>query len=97
MIIHKTYLCGEASPYRIPNLHSFPEFSFKNSGNIRSGFRFFRSSFCSYETIAQLNPSSNRYHNVSDMMAVAAKVGLNRQRASEIIQEIETLVKENKI
>jgi len=30
-------------------------------------------------------------------MAVAAKVGLNRQRASEIIQEIETLVKENKI
>jgi hypothetical protein len=30
-------------------------------------------------------------------MAVAAKVELNKQRAGEIIQEIETLVKENKI
>ncbi len=31
-----------------------------------------------------------------DMMAIAAKAGLNRQRAIEIIEEIETLVKENK-
>lgn len=33
---------------------------------------------------------------VNDIMAVVAKVGLNKKRATEIIQEIDTLVKENK-
>ncbi len=32
-----------------------------------------------------------------DVMAVAAKVGLNKQRVIEIIQEISTLIGENKI
>ena len=41
--------------------------------------------------------NNNGEPTVNDMMAVANKVGLNKQRSVEIIQEIETLVKENKI
>ena len=39
--------------------------------------------------------NNNGEPTVNDIMAVATKVGLNKQRASEIIEEINTLVKEN--
>ena len=41
--------------------------------------------------------NNNGEPTINDMMAVAAKVGLNKQRAIEIIDEINTLIKENKI
>lgn len=41
--------------------------------------------------------NNNGEPTTDDMMAVALKVGLNKQRATEIIQEINTLVKENPI
>jgi len=41
--------------------------------------------------------NNNGEPTINDIMIVATKAGLNKQRATEIIQEIETLVKENKI
>ncbi|MFT4223426.1 type II toxin-antitoxin system HipA family toxin [Dysgonomonas sp.] len=41
--------------------------------------------------------NNNGEPTADDMMVVASKVGLNKQRATEIIQEIGTLVKENRI
>ena len=41
--------------------------------------------------------NNNGEPTINDMMVVAAKVGLNKQRATEIIEEINTVVKENKI
>jgi len=41
--------------------------------------------------------NNNGEPTINDMITVAAKVGLNKQRVTEIIQEINTLVKENKI
>lgn len=41
--------------------------------------------------------NNNGEPTANDMMVVAAKVGLNKQRTTDIIQEIETLVKENDI
>ena len=41
--------------------------------------------------------NNNGEPTINDIMAVAAKVGLNKQRATEIIEEINTLIKENKI
>jgi serine/threonine-protein kinase HipA len=40
--------------------------------------------------------NNNGEPSIDDMSAVAAKVGLNKQRTTEIIREINTLVKENK-
>jgi hypothetical protein len=34
---------------------------------------------------------------IDDMLTVAEKVGLNKQRSKQIIEEVNTLVKENKI
>ena len=39
--------------------------------------------------------NNNGEPTVNDMMTVAAKVGLNKQRATEIVEEINTLVKES--
>jgi serine/threonine-protein kinase HipA len=41
--------------------------------------------------------NNNGEPTINDMMKVALKVGLNKQRTIEIIQEINTLVKENRI
>ena len=41
--------------------------------------------------------NNNGEPTINDIMVVAAKVGLNKQRATEIIEEINTVVKENKI
>lgn len=41
--------------------------------------------------------NNNGEPTTNDMMTVTTKVGLNRQRVTDIIQEIETLVKENRI
>ena len=41
--------------------------------------------------------NNNGEPTINDMMDVAAKVGLNKQRATAIIEEINTLIKENKI
>lgn len=41
--------------------------------------------------------NNNGEPTTNDMITVATKVGLNKQRATEIIQKIETLVKESKI
>lgn len=41
--------------------------------------------------------NNNGEPTTADMMAVAAKAGLTKQRTTEIIQEVETLVNENRI
>ena len=41
--------------------------------------------------------NNNGEPTINDIMAVAAKVGLNKRRATEIIEEINTVVNENKI
>lgn len=41
--------------------------------------------------------NNNGEPTATDMMAVAAKAGLTKQRTTEIIQEVETLVNENRI
>ncbi|MDR0394271.1 MAG: HipA domain-containing protein, partial [Tannerella sp.] len=41
--------------------------------------------------------NNNGEPTINDIMTVALKVGLNKQRATEITEEINTLVRENKI
>ena len=41
--------------------------------------------------------NNNGEPTINDMMTVAAKVGLNKQKATEIIEKVNTLIKEAKI